>query len=378
MKGLKKLAVLLLCLCFVFALIACGDTDNGNNGNTDGDNDYDGTGYKVVFDCDEHVSVRVYPTQDMSGNGVNTVETYSRDGSTGAYLEDGTGQVNFVLVFDNGYELNSIGATPNDYYNDIKGYADTQKENGYRITKIAGNIIVKVVSKQTGQAENTTGIPKVTFNCDSHVKVTVYKTQDLTSGGTTNATTAYARGSDTGALSTDGSGQVNFVLVFDNGYELGSILGTPGANYNNLKGATSTGDENAFRMTKITGDVTVSITSKAVGEEEDLTNAYKVTFNCGDHVKVMVYKTQDLTSGGEQATIAYARSSATGLIDVTGEGQVNFVIVFDSGYVLNTITATPDENYKNLKANVDDTVANSYRITKINGAITVNITAKQG
>ncbi|MBQ3427968.1 MAG: carbohydrate-binding domain-containing protein [Clostridia bacterium] len=99
---------------------------------------------------------------------------------------------------------------------------------------------------------------------------------------------------------------------------------------------------------------------------------FVVTFETDEHASVTVYDTQDTTTGGtENASEAYARNSATGEVDISGDGQVNFVVVLDEGYVIDTITA--EGGYKNLK-NVSGT---TYRATKITDAVTVTITTKE-
>ena len=101
-------------------------------------------------------------------------------------------------------------------------------------------------------------------------------------------------------------------------------------------------------------------------------NGYIVTFDTDEHASVTVYDTQDTTgSGTENAATAYARNSTTGEIDISGDGQVNFVITVDDGYELDSVTA--EGGYKNLKL-VSGT---TYRITKITDAVTVSITTKE-
>ena len=98
----------------------------------------------------------------------------------------------------------------------------------------------------------------------------------------------------------------------------------------------------------------------------------KATFACDEHVSVLIYNTQDVSGEGTSGTIAYARDGDSGLILDNGDGQVNFKVVVDDGYVIDEISITPN-NYKNLKS----VSTNCYRITKITGDITVNITTKE-
>ncbi|MBR0508567.1 MAG: carbohydrate-binding domain-containing protein [Clostridia bacterium] len=91
--------------------------------------------------------------------------------------------------------------------------------------------------------------------------VNVYFTQDLTTPDETNVSSAVARSSDTGEIDTTGDGQINFVVVPAEGC---TATVTATGNYKNLK----TVAENAYRLTKVTGDVAVTITVAAAGETD--------------------------------------------------------------------------------------------------------------
>ena len=105
-----------------------------------------------------------------------------------------------------------------------------------------------------------------TFSGDSGVaSINVYYTKDLSSVSEANASSAIARNGDTGEADTSGDGQINFVVVPAAGYSVDSV--SVSGPYKNLKGPSDTGADNAYRITKITGDLTISITTKA-GEQE--------------------------------------------------------------------------------------------------------------
>ena len=215
----------------------------------------------------------------------------------------------------------------------------------------------------------------VTFATDENVTVTVYPTQDLT--GTDGEVTAVAqsRDGDTGALLGNGEGQVNFVLNFAEGFELGSITVTPTDGYNKVKGSADTGLENGYRITKITKDLTVTVASQASGTAEDLTQGYKVTFITDANTTVTVYPTQDLTgTDGTETTVGYSRESGTGKLTKT-DGQINFVVTVADGCEIDKVEVTSG-GYKNLKAPADESVENSYRITKITSDLEVTITTR--
>ncbi len=279
----------------------------------------------------------------------------------------------------------------------------------------------------------------VTFAGDSGVSsLTVYNTQDYTgeSESVTATGSTVSRSSDTGEPDSTGSGQVNFTINIADGYALDSVTVTSGT-YKNIKGPTDTGLANTYRITKISGDTTITIktvqcehgtiasgttpswswsegygtatlsytcadcgnTVNADGEVSSvLTSSSLITFTakasigstqytdtktaspftanfaCDEGVQsVNVYYTQDYTSADETgATTAVARDSGTGNPVVTGDGQINFVVVLKNGYTLDSVTA--EGAYKNVK---DTGVENTYRITKVTGAVTINVTTEK-
>ncbi len=107
----------------------------------------------------------------------------------------------------------------------------------------------------------------VTFVTDEHVTVDIYYTKDASKNNTenpdeTNVTSAIARESETGEADVSGTGQVNFRVNAEDGYEY-TVTAEPESNYKNLKGKDDTGVEDVWRVSKMTGDVTVTITSEA-------------------------------------------------------------------------------------------------------------------
>lgn len=116
--------------------------------------------YECSFTHDDKVIVYVYPSKDYSQNPVINDVAYSVD-DNGVYVKDGDGQINFQLVFQEGYQLDEI--TIDGGYKNLKGPEDTKKDNTFRITKITTNlsIIIKTVEIKEG----------LTINSDSGVKV---------------------------------------------------------------------------------------------------------------------------------------------------------------------------------------------------------------
>ncbi|MBR4743168.1 MAG: CotH kinase family protein, partial [Oscillospiraceae bacterium] len=102
-----------------------------------------------------------------------------------------------------------------------------------------------------------------------------------------------------------------------------------------------------------------------------------VSIFCDDGASVTVYETQDLNGASEaSATLVHPRDSDTGLIDCSGEGQINLVVNLEPGYELISLTAAP-KNYKNLKGPDDTGIANGYRLTKVTGDFIITVTAER-
>ena len=110
--------------------------------------------------------------------------------------------------------------------------------------------------------------------------------------------------------------------------------------------------------------------------EEAADEGFTVTFAGDSGVSsITVYETQDYTGASESISATgttVSRSSATGEPDSTGDGQVNFTVVLKDGYTLDNVTASGA--YKNLK---DTGVTNTYRLTKVSGAVTVTVTTEK-
>lgn len=208
--------------------------------------------------------------------------------------------------------------------------------------------------------------------------ITTYNTQDYTNPDNIfeNQTVAYARSSETGEILTNGDGQVNFTAVVEPGYVVDTVTVTPKEHYNNIKGKSDTGMDNTFRVTKITGPVSIAITTKP---EEASPDSYTATFIVDGHASITTYKTQnydDPEGAFTGQTTAVARDADTGDILTDGNGQINFTVVPDAGYVVESVSVGPDNprNYKNIKDSVDTGRDNTYRITKITGDLIITVT----
>ena len=282
-------------------------------------------GYTVTFDGDSGVSsLTVYNTQDYTGTSESvsaTGSTVSRSSDTGEPDSTGDGQVNFTINLADGYALDSVTVTSGTYKN-IKGPTDTGLANTYRITKISGDTTITI---KTVQCEHGT----------------------IASG--TTPSWSWSEGYGTATLSYTCADCGNTV---------------------NVDGAVSS---------VLTSSSLITFTAKAsIGSTQytdtKTTSPFTANFVCDEGVEsVNVYYTQDYTSADETGvTTAVARDSGTGNPVVTGDGQINFVVVLKNGYTLNSVTA--EGAYKNVK---DTGVENTYRITKVTGAVTINVTTEK-
>ena len=376
---------------------------------------------KATFVCDEGVSVTVYDKQDLTGAHENAAEAFPRDSVSGEIDVSGSGQVNFVVNVAPGYQFESITAEPAANYKNFKLPEETLVPNGYRITKMTGDVTVTVKAVKNECQHNYRAVvtpatcttqgyttytctkcgdsyvsdytPKiahdykngvctvcgekllnVTISCGEGASVTVFETQKADGPSTANAKSVNPRDGDSGLIDCSGEGQVNFQVVLADGYELESVSAEPTSAYKNLKGPADTGVENGYRVTKVTGDFTVTVTARPSGVQPATP---KASFVCDEGVSITTYETQDQQGAQENATEAFARNSATGEIDATGEGQVNFVVNVADGYKFESITAEPKANYKNFKLPEETLVNNGYRITKMTGDVTVTVKASK-
>jgi uncharacterized repeat protein (TIGR02543 family) len=99
-----------------------------------------------------------------------------------------------------------------------------------------------------------------------------------------------------------------------------------------------------------------------------------VSISCAGGASVTVYETKGMTGPCiENATLAHPRNGDTGLIDCSGDGQVNFVVDLLPGYMLESVAAEPAASYKNLKLPADTGIENGYRITQVKGNLTITV-----
>ncbi|MCD7934476.1 MAG: metallophosphoesterase [Oscillospiraceae bacterium] len=101
----------------------------------------------------------------------------------------------------------------------------------------------------------------VTFETDENSSVDVYYTKDnYSEPDETDVTTAYVRGKSSTEIDNSGDGQVNFRVNVEDGYTY-AIEIDPETGYNNCKGEEETGVADIWRITKISADLTVTVTT---------------------------------------------------------------------------------------------------------------------
>lgn len=211
---------------------------------------------------------------------------------------------------------------------------------------------------------------KASFNAPAGVKIFVYPSQDY-STDPVRAISAFSVTKDGELTKTDG--QINFTVVPPEGYEIASVTAAP-ENYKNIKDPTDTGLDNTYRITKMTGDITVNIDIRKIGADPD-PEGYNVSFVC-DHAKIYVYPCQDYSNMPLLGDTAVSVDSDSGIPTKSGDGQVNFLVVPDEGYKVSSVTAEP-KNYKNIKGPEETGLENVYRITKITGDFTVSVSTEK-
>jgi uncharacterized protein YxeA len=261
-NSFKKVLIMVLAICLMILGEMLFSACSASNQNNSSENEQTIDAYTATFYCSEHVSVLVYNSQDYTQVGEQSAIGYSRDKTTNEYSKAEGCQVNFKLVFDEGYDLESITALPTENYNNLKTPTDTGSENTYRVTQMTGDITITISAK--AEEEQVTGYLG-TFNCDSNVSVLLFSKQEDAINSTNGEATvsSYAKSGDTGEIVADGTGQINFRVVLAEGYKIDNIVVS--GTYNKIKNdPEATGDTAYYRITKVYSDLTITITTKAI------------------------------------------------------------------------------------------------------------------
>jgi len=227
---------------------------------------------------------------------------------------------------------------------------------------LAGCVLSTTVDTTSGATSSTTTSNTqtsdgflATFVLDDNVTVTAYPTQELEDGEIT--TTAYAKDSDSGEILTDGEGQVNFVVTLAEGYEVATILVSPDDNYNNLKGPGETGIANTYRITKMTGNITVSITTRTIIDTSDYDNTSPTTIVLSDSGTTITNNNGGVSESSGTLTITEAGiyeisgSLSEGSVLVAASDDDDVYLVLDDLSITSTSTA-PINIYNADKADI--------------------------
>lgn len=320
------------------------------------------TPYMATFcgDNDGIDSICVYNSQsDEEGQTFSSISetvAYARDSSSGEILTDGNGQINFKVIPKTGYTV-SVVVSPTSNYKNLKLPSELGIDNMYRITKITGDLTITVTASQNPY----TG----TFESDSGVSgIDIYYTQDYESDSTveadeTNVTTAIARDGSTGEQNTSGSGQINFKVNLNENYLIDTITVTGG--YKNLKDSSDTGIENMFRITKITSDLTITVTTKKrvsiVPEIYGYEESYEYTgSSIKPEITVNIYGTETILTEGIDYTVSYGTNTKL------GTGSIVISPVDTSDYIFTETSANFNIVEKEINEN-DVTVQSSITYT---------------
>ena len=263
-----------------------------------------------------------------------------------------------------------------------------QGNGGYRLL-FGGEVRIHY----TGDAEPVEApIPfegyNVTFTVEN-CKVFVYSTKAYDTETPVETNTCIARDEEGNIVPYDVEDelpqpQVSFKVVCDNGYSVtvNNVTVTPKANYKNLKQNPDSkeGQENIFRVTKVQGDLAISI----VATQGEQAKGYKVSFvptNCT--IKVYVGpKNEDGTNLDTPEDGYYYARAKDGTFEISyTTPQINFEVVCDSGYeFVPTITdnkvdfiSHPDSTKDGYNKFSDK--GGYYNLTKVDDDLTITITA---
>ena len=228
----------------------------------------------------------------------------------------------------------------------------------------------------------------VTFSVE-HCKVLVFSTKAYTTETPVETLTCVAKDENGNVVAYDPDDQdpqpqVSFKVVCDEGYSctVNNITVAPKANYKNLKQNPDSqpDQDDIFRITKVQGDITVTI-APAAGVQA---KGYKISFvptNCT--IKVYVGPKNELGDNLDTAEdgFYYARAKEDPYAISFTTPQVNFEVVCDAGYeFVPTITDNkvdfithPDSTKDGYNKFSDK--GGYYNLTKVDDDLTITITA---
>jgi len=214
--------------------------------------------YKIDFILPDGVTAYIYSSQDYTTEPEEADSAYSVDAETGLPVATGEGQVDFLLRFAEGVEFDSIDISPIEGYMSLTGPDETGNENTFRISKIMQHLTVTVYT--SGEPAPEKEGYTVAFEHADNVKVFVYPGQNYTMSST-EAFMTYSVDPLSGEPTVSGEGQVNFRIELPEYTEITGIDISPSEGIRDIKDSSVTGVENVFRITKISSDISVSIST---------------------------------------------------------------------------------------------------------------------
>ena len=360
-------------------------------------------GYDVTF-VTEHCKVLVYSTKQYATETpveTNTCKAKDEEGNIIAYdIEDIElqPQVSFRVICDEGYSVGPNEVKITGAYKNIKqGPSDKDglpDATYFRITKVQEDLTITITPINGEQT-----MPEATF-VTSHCTVVVYKSKTISDDNIDTDEHHYGRDGDTGEIVMTG-GQINFKVIPEAGYkwnhgqtgevDVKTLPFIALAGENSAKNFKVLGDD-CYRITKVGGDFKIKV--RCIPEAGEAGLGYDVTF-VTEHCQVLVYeegsdysfapsalvdgKCLSRTDEGDAAKYV-AADAEQGIAEV--KPQVNFLVVCEEGYEFESGIDVGAEakasavsfisgNFNKLK-NVGEGI---YRITKIQGDLTVTITA---
>ena len=267
--------------------------------------------WRAAFTCLNGAKAYVYPTQDYTAEPVRAAEAFSVNGATGE-LTKTNGQIDFKVPAPEGY-ISTVSVSPAGFYGSLLTPAETGEADVYRVTGIAGNLTVTASLEL--DAANAEGYG-VTFECPEGVRVLVYPSQDL-NASPVEATETVSVDAASGIPTKSGDGQVNFKVVSNDPSDIFTVAAAPEKKFKAIKDFTDTGVANAFRITKIKGDLTVTVSRETA-------HAHDYTFQCvpmaGNGSEHLLY-----CACGQSVTEAHSFSRQT-------EGDVKYDVCAKCGY----------------------------------------------
>lgn len=141
--------------------------------------------------------------------------------------------------------------------NGVIKYTCTSCKDVERKTLTKLKVLTKYVESEEEKEEDKGFF--VLFSVGGGASINVYYTQDYTSADEVGVTNAVSRNSTTGDADGTGAGQVNFAIEVAEGYEIGEI--TVEGTYNALKDVSTAEIANLYRITKVSSDLTVTVTT---------------------------------------------------------------------------------------------------------------------